>query len=302
MLLKDARIGDLVFDRADGRAVGHPAPERHLHARAHPDPYTDWKQVRTFPYGTIVYDLDVSPDGTLPGRPRSARSAASRTCGCSPSTRLGAGDAHARWPTFDFGPVGPVELRVLAGRPLPLRQLLLHRRRRTSSATSSRPGSWTRSRNAETGFFRPIPLGGDDLIVFRYTGEGFVPARIDATPLEDVSAITFLGRAGGREAPAVVKDVEASARRPAIPFDSMPKRERPVPARRRPRPRVGLPDRPGLQGHRGRRPPREPLRPAAVQPAQPVGDLLARRRPAGRRALHLEGRATSATTGGPAPS
>jgi len=32
--------------------------------------------------------------------------------------------------------------------------------------------------NAETGFFRPIPLEeADSLIVFRYTGNGFVPTR-----------------------------------------------------------------------------------------------------------------------------
>ena len=52
--------------------------------------------------------------------------------------------------------------------------------------------------NADTGFFRPIPLGDDELIVFRYTGEGFVPARIHAEPLQDVSAITFAGRTAGR--------------------------------------------------------------------------------------------------------
>ena len=47
--------------------------------------------------------------------------------------------------------------------------------------------------NTDSGFFRPIPLGGDELIVFRYTGQGFVPARITATPIEDVAPITFLG-------------------------------------------------------------------------------------------------------------
>jgi hypothetical protein len=47
--------------------------------------------------------------------------------------------------------------------------------------------------NTDTGFFRPLPVGGDDLIVFRYTGQGFVPSRITARPLEDVGAITFLG-------------------------------------------------------------------------------------------------------------
>ena len=29
-----------------------------------PAPYKAWNQVHTFPYGTVVYDLDVSPDGT----------------------------------------------------------------------------------------------------------------------------------------------------------------------------------------------------------------------------------------------
>ena len=48
--------------------------------------------------------------------------------------------------------------------------------------------------NAETGFFRPIPTGGDSMIVFRYTGEGFVPARIEAKPLQDINAINFLGQ------------------------------------------------------------------------------------------------------------
>src|SRR5207302_6139678 len=47
--------------------------------------------------------------------------------------------------------------------------------------------------NAETGFFRPVPLGNDRLIVFRYSGEGFVPARITAKPLDDISPITYLG-------------------------------------------------------------------------------------------------------------
>ncbi len=41
--------------------------------------------------------------------------------------------------------------------------------------------------NAETGFFRPLPLGGDELIVFRYSGQGFVPTRLTATPIDDLA-------------------------------------------------------------------------------------------------------------------
>ncbi len=57
--------------------------------------------------------------------------------------------------------------------------------------------------NTETGLFRPIPLGDDKLIVFRYTGEGFVPATIEAKPLEDVAPITFLGQQIANEYPVV---------------------------------------------------------------------------------------------------
>ena len=48
--------------------------------------------------------------------------------------------------------------------------------------------------NAETGYFRPVPTRDDSLVVFRYSGAGFVPARIAPRPLTEVSAITFFGQ------------------------------------------------------------------------------------------------------------
>ncbi len=47
--------------------------------------------------------------------------------------------------------------------------------------------------NAETGFFRPIPREDGSLIVFEFSGKGFIPTVIDPVPLEDLSAIVFLG-------------------------------------------------------------------------------------------------------------
>ena len=57
--------------------------------------------------------------------------------------------------------------------------------------------------NAETGFFRPVPLADGRLVVLDYTGEGFVPAIIDPRPIEDVSAITFLGAEVAEKHPVV---------------------------------------------------------------------------------------------------
>ena len=57
--------------------------------------------------------------------------------------------------------------------------------------------------NAETGFFRPIPMADGTLIVQEYTGDGFAPIVIEPKPLEDVSAITFLGAQIAKKHPIV---------------------------------------------------------------------------------------------------
>ena len=67
------------------------------------------------------------------------------------------------------------------------------RARPTSSAYKFATQKLDAVTNTDTGFFRPIPLGGDELIVFRYTGQGLVPARITVRPLDDVAPVTFLG-------------------------------------------------------------------------------------------------------------
>ena len=47
--------------------------------------------------------------------------------------------------------------------------------------------------NCETGFFRPVPVSKDSIIVMRYTTGGFQPVFIPDTPVEDVSAVNYLG-------------------------------------------------------------------------------------------------------------
>ena len=73
--------------------------------------------------------------------------------------------------------------------------------------------------NAETGFFRPIPLDDGDLIIFEYTGTGFVPTRIDPVPLEHVSNIRFLGTEIVKKHPVVRDWVVGSPR--AVELDPL---------------------------------------------------------------------------------
>jgi hypothetical protein len=189
-LQKDARIGDLAYNRGDRSLWGI----RHLNGFCTivriPAPYMAWEQIITLPYGTIVYDLDVSPDGTrlsasfgeITGKQdvRVLNIEALKRGETTPEARF---DVAQSVPNgFTFSPDG----RYLYGSAYVTGVSNVFRYDLST-------GQLEAVSNTETGFFRPVPLGDDALYVFRYTGAGFVPTRIDAKPIEDVSAITFLG-------------------------------------------------------------------------------------------------------------
>ncbi len=200
-LCENCRVGEIVFNPADESLIG----VRHDNGIATlvrlPKPYDTWHRIHAFPYGVIPYDLDVSPDGRL----------------LSGSVAEVNGDQYLR--VWELG-------RLLNGDVTPLSWF---------SFGQSVPESFTFSpdgrylygssyytgvsnifryevatgkvdavSNAETGFFRPVPLADGRLVVLTYTGAGFVPAIIEPRPIEDVSAIKFLG-AQLAEAHPVVK-------------------------------------------------------------------------------------------------
>ena len=190
VLQKDLRVGDLAFNRADRSLWGVRALNGlHTLVRIEP-PYSSWKQVATLPYGTVVYDLDVSPDGTRLAASFGAIDGRQNVRVLS-IERLLAGDVT---PIAEFDFNGGVPNNFVFS---PDGRYLFGSSYFTGVSNIFRYDLETRKldavSNTDSGFFRPIPLGGDDLIVFRYTGQGFVPARIRARPLEDVGTITFLG-------------------------------------------------------------------------------------------------------------
>ena len=191
VLMKDARIGDLAFNAADRTLWGI----RHLNGictivRMAP-PYKEWTRVHSFPYGTVIYDLDVSPDGTRVSG-SFGEVTGKQDVRIMSAERLLAGDPAAL-AHFDFetsvpsGFVFTRDGRALVGSSYYTGVSNIFKYDIDSGKVSALS-------NAETGFFRPVPRPeDDDLFVFRYSGEGFVPSRIRARPLEDVSAITFFG-------------------------------------------------------------------------------------------------------------
>jgi hypothetical protein len=215
-LIKDARIGDLVFDRRDRSLWG----VRHFNGLSTivrlPSPYTDWNQIVSWPYGRDVYDLDISPDGT-----RLAASVAEisgrQSLRLFDLATLAKGDTTSRT-LYDFGTSIPTSFVFSpdGGR-------LFGSSYFTGVSNIFRydlaADSMDVVSNCETGFFRPLPLQGDSLVVFRYSGQGFVPATITAIPLTDVGAITYLGERLVEERPVLKSWIVPS---PAtVPLDSM---------------------------------------------------------------------------------
>jgi hypothetical protein len=190
MLLEDARIGELAFNPVDRSLMGI----RHSNGVAVlvriPPPYDDWTSVHEFPYENVPYDLDISSDGRL----------------LSASMSEVNGDQFLRvWELEKImkGDVKPLsEFRF--GQSVPESFVFSHDARYLYGSSyytgvsnifryEVATGRIEAVSNAEIGFFRPVPLEDGRLIVLAYTGEGFIPTIIDARPIEDVSAIKFLG-------------------------------------------------------------------------------------------------------------
>ena len=222
VLQKDARIGDIVFSRSDGALWGL----RHLNGYVTivrvPPPYTSWEQIVTLPYGTVAYDLDVSPDGAqlvasfgeISGA-QDVRILSVEALKQKDTTPVARFDFAQSVPNgFSFSPDG----KYLYGSAYLTGVSNIFRYELATNKVEA-------VSNTETGFFRPIPIGNDELLVFRYTGNGFVPARIEATPIADASPITFLGERLAAEHPVVHTWNVGSPM--VIPYDTLDKRQTP---------------------------------------------------------------------------
>lgn len=205
-LLASARIGDLAFDRSDRSLWGLRYNNGYVILVNIPYPYSTWNQVHIFPYAESVFDLDVSRDGKMlsfsvagpglqPGDPQRM------TVRVLERARLLAGDATPLR-EFDSGTAVPESFvfspdgRYLYGSSFYTGVSNIFR---FEIAT----GGIEAMSNAEIGFFRPVPVGDNRLLAFRYTTQGFVPIELPLRTYPDVSAIRFLGERIASEHPVV---------------------------------------------------------------------------------------------------
>lgn len=192
LLQKEARIGELAFDRASGALVGV-RHERGLAmlVRVAP-PYDDWQPLHVFPYGVVPSDLDISPDGRQ----------------LSASVATPQGEQFLRVWSLPELVQDPGRLVTLAetsfGQAAPEGFVFSDDGRwlygssyytGVSNIFRFEPASASvvPVSNAEVGLFRPLPAPDGRLVVMAYTGAGLLPSMLDPQPLQRLSAIRFLG-------------------------------------------------------------------------------------------------------------
>ncbi len=175
-----------------------------------------WNQIITFTYGHGLFDLDISPDGTL---------LAASVGEINGDQRIGV----YRIADLLNGEVNEIATLTLSG-SVPEGGVFSADGRylyatayytgvsnvyRLEIAT----GKVDAVSNAVTGFFRPIPLQDGSLIVFEYTGQGFSPMKIDPRPLDDLGTVNLLGTEVADTHPIVKSWAVGSPSK--IPIDSM---------------------------------------------------------------------------------
>lgn len=200
LLMKNCRIGDLAFNQHDASLWGVQHHNGYSTLVCIEPPYRKRKEVLALAYGKDLFDIDLSPDGSIltaslieiNGRQRLIR---------FQTDSLRKGDSRYDV-LYEFSENAPQNFvfsqdgRYLYGTSYYSGVANVFRydfSKKDMDALS----------NTETGFFRPVPVSEDSLIVFRYTGQGFLPVMIPNRIQTQIHSIRFLGQAVADTHPVV---------------------------------------------------------------------------------------------------
>jgi hypothetical protein len=190
ILLKDVRTGDLAFNKSDRSLWG----VRHHNGISTlvrmPHPYDEWNTIYSFPYGKDIYDIDISPDGKMLTGALAEISGRQSLILMEVENLLK--DDISYDTIFDFDVSNPANF-VFSSDGKYLYGSSYYNGVSNIYRYDFGDEEMEIVSNCESGFFRPVPISNDSLIVFRYTGKGFVPVMIPKQSPESVNAIRFLG-------------------------------------------------------------------------------------------------------------
>lgn len=190
-LLHEERIGDLAFNQADKSLWGI----RHDNGLSTlvriPYPYTDWNQVLTWPYGQDMYNIDLSKDGKTISAALAEINGQQLLIKMNVDSLMNGNDSYDT--LFNFENSIPANFifsddgKYLYGTSYYSGVSNIYRYDLETKDMDIMS-------NAETGFFRPMPVSNDSLLALKYTTGGFLPVMIANKPASNVKPIDFLGQ------------------------------------------------------------------------------------------------------------
>jgi hypothetical protein len=201
-LIEEIRAGDLAFNYRDRSLWGI----RHYNGlsaiiRISP-PYTEWDYLHSWPYGQDLFDIDISPDGKyLSGALVDIEGDQSLILINLDSLMS---DRMHYDILFDFGKDTPANFvfspdgQYLFGTSYYSGVSNVFRYELAKQELSVLT-------NCQSGYFRPLPISDDSLLVVRFTGQGFIPVMISSQSVERVGAISFLGNEIAKKHPVVTE-------------------------------------------------------------------------------------------------
>ena len=191
-ILENARIGDLAINPSDKSLWGVQHHNGIAVLVRIPPPYDDWFKAISLDYGRDLFDIDISPDGLYIIGSLIEIDGSQKLIMMNIEKLLNGDSSYDVLIEFENN-TSP-ENFVFSNNG----KYLFGSSYYSGVSNIFRYGIEKKELNAitncETGFFRPVPISNDSLVVFSYTGDGFVPVIIANEVCEDVSAIKYLGQ------------------------------------------------------------------------------------------------------------
>ncbi len=191
-LLKDARIGDLVVNPRDRSLIGVQHHNGYSNIVTIAPPYTSWNVILGLKYGLDIFYIDVSPDGRYLTGCLIEISGKQTLIRFELEKLISGGATFETLIEFDNNTAPYNFVYSRDGRYLFGTSYFTGVSNVIRYDIEKRVREWIS--NCETGFFRPLQLSDDSLLVYRYTGKGFLPVVIANKPTTDVSPILYLGQ------------------------------------------------------------------------------------------------------------
>ena len=190
-LIKYSRCGNLVFDPKTHTLWGIQSLSGRSNLVRFLPPYKTYQTMFTLPYGQDMSDPAISPDGSMLSATLSDVTGSQKLVIFHIADLIAGKTEYEKIYEFEDNPAANFVFS-------PDGKYLYGTSYYTGVSNIFRISLDTHKAqiltNAETGFFRPLPISADSMIVFNYTHEGMIAGIMKIDTLGDVNPITYLGQ------------------------------------------------------------------------------------------------------------